>query len=674
MRNRLVRPCLLGPVLALLLGPCGVVMAQYGVVEETPVQPFKLMNWGGNLFLESHYQQDNETRSGSKVKTTDMYFREGMDLNLNGYLYHPNLIEWHSGFRLGFSQQDVTVGTLDRGTSGTVLGYDVSALFLKDKPVGGRVWATMSQDLLDRGFARALQYNRSTQGFEVSYRGDIPASLFYEHRLSTEESDSRLDDIDTHFFRLQAAYEPDQDFVTRGTYEYEDTTETSTFLGNTGGTIFSQDLPSRRHELSITNRYIFDTDDQPDQVNGQFRLLHREGFFPEDLLQISQQLDMAHTKTLSSFYRGTLNYDQLPDQTDMFVGAEAGVRKRFYDSLEASVRALGTGRQLSNGQETELGGFVDLNYVKKTPIGRFSSDLSIGRQYQTEQFDGDVRMVRDEAIFLSGISPVTLSQPNVVPGTVLVTDINNAVLYIEGFDYSLRTFGAFTEIVRIPTGGIVDGQTVLVDYSADSSRDAQYTTDTLVWRVRLALDVVPLGIYGEYRLRDEALISGIDPGSLERDQTMLGGLDYTIGPAILAAELESRELRLSPGYVAYRFRASASHRINDLTLFNASGSYEHRQYNDQQRFGFTSQESFLDTFELGAALNTKVRSDLLLRFDARYYQTQGRQEDSLARLRMGVDWSRGRIDVSLDTWLGYFTQANDEGVSAYIGVKVKRSF
>lgn len=72
--------------------------------------------------------------------------------------------------------------------------------------------------------------------------------------------------------------------------------------------------------------------------------------------------------------------------------------------------------------------------------------------------------VIDESHILNDSDTVYLNNENIDLKTIVITDETGTITYTESVDYNLVQDAAKVEIERIPTGGILDGQTILVDY------------------------------------------------------------------------------------------------------------------------------------------------------------------------------------------------------------------
>jgi hypothetical protein len=640
--------------------------------NNTPIQNVNITDIGGDVFILGHYRQDDETRGNTSTNETDFFIEEGVDLNLGGYFYHPNLVDWNASVRLGLTQQRIGINEDDFDSDGTILGYNFAGIVLKEKPVSLRLFASKSDEFINRSFARAVQVDQRVEGAELLTKGAFPMSFLFEHSVDKEESDLRVDDEERSYFRYFVSDERDENYYTSLTYEHEDVEHTSDFLVP-GGDVIRQDLPDQRDEVNVLNRYRFGDAANPHRLDGHFRAMQRTGFFENEIFLLDERLELAHTPTFSTFYQGIASIDDTDTQSDRSIFGELGFHKKVYESLDIVGRTIALDRQLDDGSEHSIGGFLDLDYNKNTPIGVYHSAMNIGREYQQEQFEGGQQSIRDEAITLVGVTPVFLREPNVLPGSITVTDSNNVITYVQGIDYFLQQIGTFTQVSRIPSGTIISGQTVLVDYTADAARDADFHTDLFNWSHRIDFDQIPIAIFGSYRLRDEVLDSGDDPGNLDREEVYLVGADLLLDPVTLTGEYEIRNERLFPSSTAYRFRGDLIQAMEGYSV-GAGAHYENRQYQDAQSFGFDPGEEFLETYGAFANAATKLNRNLLLRLDGSYLKTRGRENTELAAIGASAVWSYGNMELSIGASYEIFEQEGDEGDSILLNFAVRRSF
>jgi hypothetical protein len=668
MKPARVRPMglILPMILALLAGPAVAPAA-----EDFPIRPVALTNWGGDLYMSSHYQSDDETRGAPGVRTRneDLYLEEGVNLDFAGYIYHPNMVEWRTDLRLGLSQQDITTGGASQTSLGTLLGYNINLLALKEKSLSGRVYATRDQEFVDRTFGRPIDYTTETEGGELALKGAFPGILLYEHRTLHEISDIRNDDLDASLVRFELADARSRDFDSHLRFEHEDIAETSTFFAS-DGTATALDLPQVRDELNFSNNYAFDGGRE--RLTGTARLLNRSGFFSEQLASLEERLDITHSPTFATYYHALVSSDTSDSERNQVFEGEAGFTQKVFRSLDISGRLLASDEVFGDGSQQRYEGYLDFDYRKRTPIGLYTSGLDVGLAYQTEQFPQGVREIANSPVTLNGVAPTQLSQPNILTGSIAVTDINHVPIPPE--NYLISSIGQFTELTRVPGGLIADGQPLLVSYSAAAGRNSQYLTDALNWRHRLALKGLPVALYGEYHLRTQSLTSGDDPGTLENENELLGGAELTLGPLVVNGEYEYHTFRFTPSFDAYRGRATYVKVLGQRTNFNAGANYEMLRYLNGGLFALGPGRGFLETYGAYASVNTKLTQTLLLRCDASYYHSAGRRNDSLAKVGAAVTYSRGKFDLSVNSSFGYFTQESDHGISAFVGMTLRRQF
>jgi hypothetical protein len=659
---------------ALLSAVCaGPAVAQRGQ-PAVPVRWLGVLDYGGRLFVEGDYHRDEQTLGNFTTKEQDWTVQEGIELDSEGYVYHTNLLEWRLGLRLGASQEQVKVDERQWRTRGCLQGYDASALVFKEKPLSARVFASHSESLRDRDFTRASKVAEDRYGVNFTTKGSFPFSLLLEQTESTEQSDLREEDEQTDHLRASLADRRSQDWLTEIVYDFEDRDKTATFVG--GGANNVQELPDRKNEVTFTNLWRFGSGEQKHSVGGQARFLDREGFFKNRVIAGNQRLDLVHSGTLKSFYAGTYDVDETQGSRDRRIEGEVGLEKKIYDSLDVTLRTIGSDRKLRGGTEQRIGGFLNAAYRKKTPIGQYSSTFVLGRVRTHSQSVGGQRFIRDEAVTMTGIGYHQLVEPNIRAGSIAVTDSTDTIPYTENVHYLRRTTGAFTEIARIPgiPGGIADGDVVHVDYTATASRDAVYFTDRLTWTNRLALKKLPITLYGDVRVRNEDLVRGDDPDNLEHQHECLLGAEVTIRDFTLMLEREFRDRELSPPSLTHRARANYRRTIGRNVELWLNAYAERLRHQQADRFGLGKDGDFLNSEGANAQVTTKLGRRTLLRLMSDYSRSRGRENRMLFRNSVSLEWKQGKLDFSVDGRYDIFEQEDTEGNAASLRFSMKREF
>ncbi len=659
---------LLALTLALLARPAWGQFV-YEEEQEDAIKPLALKKYDGKFFLETRHRRDNETRNGSPINEVETDLREGVEFDLAGYAYHPNLLDWIANLQVGSTQNFLDINGGNRDSIGELLGFNFEGQVLKEKPVTGRITAGYSSNYVDRTFAQGIQRDAHHEGVELRSIGNWPFLFSYLHQTSTEENEARTDDETSHLFHFEISDARNPDRLTQLVLEREDVEKTTVFTSSGA----AQDFPDHRTDLTLRNDWLYGDEVNPIRLSGQLRFIDRAGFFNNQVFSFDQTLDITHDPTLSSFYN--VNFSQSDTDSDSVrsFGGSAGVRKSIYDSLVITANLSALTTEFTGGSESTYGGDLVLDYTKETPLGTYTSSLSLGRDYETENSDTGLRRFDNNNLTLTGNTYVDLPQTNVVTGSVVVTDLTGVPL-IENVDYQLDTLGSVTRIRRLNGGAIADGDTVRVAFTSNIATDVQYTRDTLEWSHRFTFEEWPIAIYFTYRRFDEQVISGADPGNLDFSQSWLVGAEWNWQGFNLTGEHEVRESRLSLNTTRDLLRLSYSLRVSRNTVASAGGSYLMLRYTNLTPTVGGNNADFVETYNAFANVTTKVTARLLLRGYADYAQSQGRQEDLRVRVGGGLQWHYGKMDVALDSYYTLYEQNSSEGDTIFINLKVTRHF
>jgi hypothetical protein len=662
--------------MALLLpATIGALPAVGRADDPTPVRTLALTETGADLFFQGSSKSVRETAAdGTKTTETEQFLEEALDVRGKGYIYHPNLLEWYGSLRLGLTQEQLTINQQSERPNGKLLGYNISGLFLREKPISLSLFSSRSQQFIDRDFASRtdLQYGRS--GIQVIKKGDYPMSLLLERVDVREDSGLRLDQRTTNLLEFRASDQSNPNRLLQLTYDHEATDETVTTRPQLGGTTTVDRLPFIRDELDLASTLYFGPSDLQNRFTAHARLLNRTGSYPETTEEFDASLELMHSDTLSTFYR--ILY--LSDQTDIDINrtfnGEAGITKHIYESLDITGRLVTNDQQFQQGLEDTVGGFLEFAYRKKTPIGRLESSLLIGEEVTQEQSATGRFSIHGELLPLSGLGYIPLSHTNVMAGSVVIMNQTRTITFIEGVDYLLRVTGAVTEIARLAAGGITDGQVLLVDYTVLAAKNATWTTDQLNWTTRLQLEKVPVAFYYGFHLRNDNLQSGDNPGNLDKQQGHLVGVELSPGDLRVILEHEIRNQLLYPPWTADRVRASYLWRpTRDIDVSVGAGA-EHLVYSRAGSFALEPGQSTLDTLNAYGRLTAKLRSDLLFHTEAEFMKTSGRENRNLAQVSLGLDWHYRDLDLSVQAREAVYQQEQNQGSLQSIMLLVKRRF
>jgi hypothetical protein len=163
------------------------------------------------------------------------------------------------------------------------------------------------------------------------------------------------------------------------------------------------------------------------------------------------------------FFSDNRQDDRATQVNSAIVGATWSTSKN--SGLSASLRAIDT--QAPQFKTLTQGIDGSARYDQALPIGTGQMSYSFRYDQRTQTASGTKTAIVGERIVLNGTSPSALLQPRVTFGSVVVRNASRTQVFIEGIDYLLTVVGNATRIQSILSGILLDGETVLVDYSFD---------------------------------------------------------------------------------------------------------------------------------------------------------------------------------------------------------------
>ena len=188
------------------------------------------------------------------------------------------------------------------------------------------------------------------------------------------------------------------------------------------------------------------------------------------------------------------------------------------------------------------------------------------------------------------------------------------------------------------------------------------------------MDAIPIAVYYNYRLRDDELRSGDDPGNLDKQRVHLAGAEFDHKGLNIVGEHEIRDQILFPPWTADRARARYMIRMTRDVDFTVGGMAEHLVYRNAQQFGLASGRDVLDTYNAYGRLGAKLQRNLLLRADAEYVQTKGRENRTLANVSVGLEWAYRSLEMALQARESFYEQERNTGTSQTIMFTLRRRF
>jgi hypothetical protein len=203
------------------------------------------------------------------------------------------------------------------------------------------------------------------------------------------------------------------------------------------------------------------------------------------------------------------------------------IRHRLYESLTSEIfyDLSGTNHTLYTESDFKTG--IELRYTKKTPIGQLNLGYRYFRQHNTTESEESIIQILFEEHTLDDIERVFLKKPYVETGSVLVTDASSTIIYQEGLDYIIEELNNYTGIIRVPGGQILNGQQVLISYSAIQPGSNHYEANNSTFDASLFLFNRLLNIYYKGAFQNFNNVREADFLTLNQyTQNVIGGKIY----------------------------------------------------------------------------------------------------------------------------------------------------
>lgn len=501
------RKCLFPVACLLFLSLPGKAPAEYHEIDQ--VKPFGLIEVDGRVRVG--YLFDKRDRSSADTATTDsqVSWEEEFYLRTRSFVYHPGFLNMVIGGGPVFVQQQFESLDGDDRNRETLFNFESRLNFLDIKNYPFGFYFVQSHPSVTRGLAGRIIVQSRQHGFEggINRLFTDATSVRVHLRRSTAKGSglgfSVDDESEQATFLAQTGYREKD----RISFKY-DRLDLDSASGSPGLPIHVSSQIYELSELRLDN--TFGSDDQIEV----FQLFLRQ----------QRDLENATTSSLDDYrYRARMiwNHDEKTRSNFRYNYADlqrSEAESRLQDGGISLSYQLNEATFVSGGVErydqkdvgfrrVENAVQGNATYRREVGIGSLALGASIRSARTDQESTASDIPVFDEAVVLVGTTPVDLAQEFVVPGSVVVRNVTNTQIYVEGSDYRLIQTGSLTSIQRLIDGNIVDGETVLVDYRYETSGTAEF--DTLDSGVTASLRFLEnLDAYVRYNKVDTRILRG----------------------------------------------------------------------------------------------------------------------------------------------------------------------
>lgn len=630
--------------------------------------PFELHKVEAAIDTRARWKSFRRSTEGQPDLTdSEQYLMGRLDLSGRAFVGHEDLLDINARVGIGMEQTDLDsdaegASRLDRDL---VLLYDVSALILGEGPAPTTVYSRREETQLEREFAGSIDSTNTEHGAMMRIASDAWPTTVHIFRRETDQND-QFGDIDYGVKQdsLSVRTSPDlgdeQDLSLEYTLDVVDEHQ-SRFFENS----------YTRHDAQIIHSLNFG-DELQHNLRSTGRFYDESGVSSIRRYRLDEVLRMQHTDRFDTRYDLTAEDSVRADQWQRYLRAAAQARYRLFESLIA-VGSVGTDRlDVAGGfSSRQYFGDADVQYTKRVPLGRFDASVSGGLNRQENSEQGQPIALTDQRVTLNDPMPTLITRRNIVPGSIIVTDADGLRVYAEGIDYTLVVFPSHVEIRRVVGGAIVEGETLLVDYTVGpepantiDSTNAGFTTRYTIEEGTLK----GLSGYLYYSWLDQT-VDTVDPSRfiLEEVKELRYGVDYHIGNITLEAERRNHDSTLFP-YDTTRLEGRYDVRVGPTGALAASLTHEISDYpnsGDQLKLTRATVRAY---GRLGPGLDLSVRLT--------YRDEQSRLSSDLAGFEQSVEvtWRKGRTTINASVYNAILDAGTTDSLSQTVSLGVRRTF
>lgn len=400
--------------------------------------------------------EDDEIRQrsgGASATSRQRLFQERLRLDTRGDVYDERFMTYSLGLGVNMAQTRLSGGQEQSARSFDDEYRGQLSLFPKHE-ISGALFGERGTSTPHNVFSGRTRFERRhLRGALNLKRPSLPSSVSYWDSQMSGGGVGAPFNQRSSGFQLLGAVRPEGPFAADFRHTYER-------FADSLGVGYRYNASSLGASYKPTKRQVLTT---------QGRFEERRGSLRMRVATVDSGWDFAG-KTLRANSR--LGFERKDVETQRTSRQSAGGRleHRLYDSLTSGAAGdLEWNRDAASRSRSQR---VQLSedYVKRLwgPI-RLGAHYDESRRWSESRFASRLSNVLDEPHELrDGVSEF-LAQLSVNPDTVVVLNEDRLRRYRRGADYELVARGQLTEVQRLVTGSIVNGEKVLVSYQHSAS-------------------------------------------------------------------------------------------------------------------------------------------------------------------------------------------------------------
>ncbi len=584
----------------------------------TPIVPLRFTGMGGSVTfgLEREFDFRENPNSDRPFEDKDNSWFEELSLGVDGYVYHPYLLEFRADTNLNFNQEsNSSNASIQSDLKENYLDYNLALRMLKARPVSLNLNTSRATQETNSSFVESQRVTTDQNTAFVTYKNRIlPTVVGFTTTKSIGQGLNKTRDRSDLFH---------VDITNRGAlgssefhYKNEDLSQS---VGN---------LDQETDEFNFSNDLRFGPQ-RHQRFDSRYQWRNQKGTFAVKNILWSEDLHLRHTEHLNTFYQFNFQSLRLKSsqgalsqvgQTSTNTQYRAGLSHQLFESLFTAVELQSEHEGINQSDiDTKLVN-LSLNYHKRIPIGALSLNYTTSVTDEDQQFEEDRVQISEEKHTFENTPGATILLVQDLIDTdsivlkdqngLLITDPDTGIPIEEGIHYRVDTIGVRTEIRLLPVeGDFLEGQEVFVDYVFQTSPPIKFRTFSKTYGVRLDIKKF-WSLYYSGGRTDQLLKGGIDLNRLEDTIDRRFGSQVRWKNSVTLVERQVHRSKFSP-YLRTTLSETVDFRLNRYSF------YRPRLYLNASYTGSNTFEEADQTIDRSYSIRLLMRLPYQIKWDTR---------------------------------------------------------
>lgn len=673
-RNRII-PGVCICATAILLVCCSAALA------EDEVTPFRMTDIDGYLSLQ--YMGDEQKTGSANATSSSSTLREELFINTHSYIYHPNLLKMDLGGGPVWVQNKVASAGNSTADNATLYNLTGRLKFLEQKPYSLDVYYDHLNPTFSTSIAQSFIQTNTKYGSTLTLREPWSPFLFTldsSHQVTNGEGLSWVTNDETRQTTARI-------YSSMGSSDHAQlvmqATQQDSTSGNPGLAITPTSIDSKN--ATFDSRFLFGENGQITNTNtataNNQTYIQSTGIIEHRDFSIAPDVLWQHSDKLSSFYRYNFykSIDNYIDTSRQL--AKSGLNYQISNNLSVNGDLHGDSSSSYGLEQNSYG--TDLRMKYSQPLSDNTTlQLSANSIYDQRNRVAAVALanIYGEQQLLAGTTAVALAREFIDTATIHVFNLTRTQEYCPDTtplpagctvaDYRIIVIGSLTQIQRLATGNILDGQSLLVDYAFQTGGDAQYTS--VDWGTQANLSFHNnFSIFANYRRLDYRLGSGLPTTPLNPIRNTQYGMridqPLSLGFSAGAEALyENQEEEIAP------------YQRDNYTVYIQSPVYVHstlRLSGRRVRIDYLNSTEDVNLTGWSARMNTGPWGNAVMTAELNHEQDDGGSlPRSNEQLTLGVNWRFRELSLRGEGLRSRETQGSYQREYSLLRVLLTRSF